>query len=322
MGKFCFVGSKGGETMKALCAVDGSKFSMIAVEALGAVFPQCLREVVLVHVIDTSLLESGLKKEGTKTGKIKKILAALEAEGKKVLKAAEAHATQVLNQQTGKTLVKIRSVLAKGHTANAIVKEAEKREPHLMVLGSRGFHDIQGYFMGSVSRKVLSHAPCPVLIVKDPIQTPIQVVLAVDGSTASTQAANFLKSWISPDVGSVHVLSVVPQALRGFGSSARVKPYTKALTAVFQKHAQEAMAQVRSRLLKKKFEVTSEVVPGHPRETILDCLVNHEASLAVLGAKGLTAPERFQMGSVSEWVAAYSGCSILVVRPHMKRFVV
>ena len=72
----------------------------------------------------------------------------------------------------------------------------------------------------------------------------------------------------------------------------------------------------------KKFEVTSEVVPGNHRETILDGLVNHEASLAVLGAKGLTGPERFQMGSVSEWVAAYSGCSILVVRPHIKRFVV
>ncbi|NIO07252.1 MAG: universal stress protein, partial [Deltaproteobacteria bacterium] len=37
--------------------------------------------------------------------------------------------------------------------------------------------------------------------------------------------------------------------------------------------------------------------------------------LAVLGAKGLTGPERFQMGSVSEWVAAHAGCSILVVRP-------
>jgi nucleotide-binding universal stress UspA family protein len=308
--------------MKALCAVDGSKFSMRAVEALGALFHQSLREVILVHVIDTSLLESGLKKEGTKTGKTKKILTALETEGKKILKASEAYANQVFNQQTEKALVRIRSVLVKGHAANAIVKEAEKRQPHLVVLGSRGFHDIQGYFMGSVSRKVLSHAPCPVFIVKDPIQTPVRVVLAVDGSTASTRAANYLKSWISPDLVSVHVLSVVPQALRGLGSSVRVKPYTKALTAVFQKQAQETTAQVRSIFLKKKLNVTSEVVPGNPRETILDCLVNHEAGLAVLGAKGLTGPERFQMGSVSEWVAAYSGCSILVVRPHVKQFVV
>jgi len=303
--------------MKALCAVDGSKFSMRAIEALGTVFHQSLREVILVHVIDTSLLESGLKKEGTKTGKTKKILTALETEGKKILKASEAYANQVFNQQTEKALVRVRSVLVKGHAANAIVKEAEKRQPHLVVLGSRGFHDIQGYFMGSVSRKVLSHAPCPVFIVKDPIQTPVRVVLAVDGSTASTRAANYLKSWISPDLVSVHVLSVVPQAHRGLGASVRVKPYTKALTEAFQKQAQETTAQVRSLLFKKKFDVTSKVVTGNPRETILDCLVTHEASLAVLGAKGLTGPERFQMGSVSEWVAAYSGCSILVVRPHI-----
>ena len=171
--------------------------------------------------------------------------------------------------------------------------------------------------MGSVSRKVLSHAPCPVFIVKDPIQTPVQTVLAVDGSTASTRATNYLKSWISPEVGSVHVLSVVPQAHRGLGASVRVKPYTKALTEAFQEQAQETTVQVRSLLFKKKFEVTSEVVAGNPRAAILDCLVTHEASLAVLGAKGLTGPERFQMGSVSEWVAAYSGCSILVVRPHI-----
>jgi nucleotide-binding universal stress UspA family protein len=301
--------------MKVLCAVDGSKYSMKAVEALGALFHQSLREVILVHVMDTSLLESGLKKEGTTTGKTKKILLALEAEGKKNLKASETYASQVLNKKQGKALVKIHSILAKGHAAYAIVKEAEKRKPHLMVLGSRGFHDIQGYFMGSVSRKVLSHAPCPVFIVKDPLQTPVQVVLAVDGSTASTRAANYLKSWISPDLVSVHILSVVPKASRGLGSSARTKPYTKALTDAFQKQAQETNAQVRLLLLKKKFDVTSEIVTGNPRETILDCLVTHESGLAILGAKGLTGPERFQMGSVSEWVAAYSGCSILVVRP-------
>ena len=303
--------------MKVVCAVDGSKYSMRAVEALGTVFHQSIGEVILIHVMDTSLLESGLKKEGIKTGKTKKILSTLEAEGKKILKTSEAHATQVFNQKAGKKLVKIRSVLVKGHAAYSLVKEAEKRKPHLIVLGSRGFHDIKGYFMGSVSRKVLSHAPCPVFIVKDPIQIPVQMVLAVDGSTASMRATKYLKSWISPEVGSVHVLSVVPQAHRGLGASVRVKPYTKALTEAFQKQAQETTAQVRSLLFKKKFEVTSEVVAGNPRAAILDCLVTHEASLAVLGAKGLTGPERFQMGSVSEWVAAYSGCSILVVRPHI-----
>ncbi|MDH5575351.1 MAG: universal stress protein, partial [Nitrospirota bacterium] len=103
--------------MKALCAVDGSKFSMRAVEALGTLFQQSLREVILVHVIDTGLLELGLKKEGIATGKTKKILTTLKAEGKKVLKDSEAYATKVLNQKPGEALVKIRSVLVNGHAA-------------------------------------------------------------------------------------------------------------------------------------------------------------------------------------------------------------
>jgi nucleotide-binding universal stress UspA family protein len=284
---------------------------MWGVEALGTLFHQSLREVILLHVMDTSLLDLGLKKEGTTTGKTKKILTTLEAEGRNILKTSQTHATRVLSQRTGSPLVHVRPVLAKGHAAYTIVKQAEKRKPHIIILGSRGFHDIKGYLMGSVSRKVLSHVPCPVLMVKDPIQTPIQVVLAVDGSNASKRAANYLLSWMPPDLVSVHVLSVVPQV----GLGARSKPYSTALRDAFQKQAQETTAHIRSLFLKKKFEVTSDVVPGNPRAAILDCLVNREARLAMLGAKGLTGPERFHMGSVSEWVAAYSGCSILVVRP-------
>jgi nucleotide-binding universal stress UspA family protein len=298
--------------MKALCAVDGSKYSSWAVEALGALFHQSLREVILVHVMDPSPFALGLKKEGAKTGKVKKVLTGLEAEGRKILKTAEAQATRVLSQRKRNHDVRVRSVLAKGHAAYAIVKEAEKRKPAVIVLGSRGFHEIKGYLMGSVSRKVLTHAPSPVLIVKEPLPIPAQVVLAVDGSNASKRAANYLKSWIPSNLISAHVLSVVPKSL---GGSARSKPYGQALMETFQKQAQDMTAQVRELLRMKNYEVTSQVVAGNPRETILNCLVEQEANLAVLGAKGLTSPERFPMGSVSEWIAAYSGCSILVVRP-------
>jgi nucleotide-binding universal stress UspA family protein len=297
--------------MKALCAVDGSKNSMRGVEPLGTLFHQSLREVILLYAMDTSQLDPILKKEGTHSGKTKKILATLEAEGRKILKASQAQAARVLSQRRGRPLVHVRPVLSKGHAAYTIIKQAEKRNPHIIIMGSRGFHDIKEYLLGSVSRRVVSHAPCPVLLVKDPIQTPVRVVLAVDGSVASKRAADYLKTWMTPASSSVHVVSVVPQVSPRF----RSQPYTTALVDVFQKQAQETTAQIRSLFIKKKFKVTTEVVPGNPRTAILDSLVNREASLAVLGAKGLTGPERFQMGSVSEWVAAYSGCSILIVRP-------
>jgi nucleotide-binding universal stress UspA family protein len=300
----------GREGMKALCAVDGSNCSIRGIEALGNLFRHVLREIILVHVMDTSFLDPVLKKEGTQSRKTQKILTTLEEEGRRILQSSQIHITRVLSQRKEGPSVRVRAILAKGHAAYTIVKQAEKRKPSIIILGSRGFLDIQQYILGSVSRKVLSHAPCPVLIVKDPIHTPARVVLAVDGSNASKRAANYLNSWISPDLVSVHVLSVIPK----LGSRGKSQPYATALRDALQKQAQETTAQIRSRFLKKKFKVTTEVIPGNPRAAILDSLVNREANLAVLGAKGLTGPERFQMGSVSEWVAAYSGCSILVVR--------
>ena len=216
--------------MNALCAVDGSKCSMRGVEALGTLFRGSLREVILLHIMDTSFLDPVMKKGGAKTEKTKKILATLESEGRNILKNAQAHAARALSQRIG-GLVRIRPVLTKGHAAYSIVKQAEKWKPHIIILGSRGFHDIHEYLLGSVSRKVLSHSPCPVLLVKDPIRTPAQVVLAVDGSHASKRAADYLKTWMPKDSISVHVLSVVPQVSR----RVRSLPYANALGDAWQK---------------------------------------------------------------------------------------
>lgn len=302
--------------MKILCAVDGSEFSNWAIKALGTLFHYSLKEVVLLHIVDSLPFKAGLKKEGAGATKIKKALGALEGEAKKVLKSFEGKASVAISQAATEPFVAIRPVLARGHVAETIIKQAEMRKPDLIIMGSRGLGDIKGYLMGSVSRKVLSYAPCAVLTVKEAIPENPHAVLAVDGSKASKRAANRLKAWTMPELISVHVLSVVPHFLTDIAPKVLSKAHVQALTEPFQIRAQELTAQYRGLFLKEGYEVTAEVLAGNPREVILNCLEKKKADLAVLGSKGLTGPERFQMGSVSEWVAAYAPCSVLVVRPH------
>jgi nucleotide-binding universal stress UspA family protein len=60
--------------------------------------------------------------------------------------------------------VEIESKLLEGDAAEQLVSEAEGAD--LLVVGSRGRSGIASVLLGSVSRHVVSHALCPVVVVK------------------------------------------------------------------------------------------------------------------------------------------------------------
>ena len=59
-------------------------------------------------------------------------------------------------------------IVAEGHTAEQILKAIAAESIDLVVLGARGLGAISRVLVGSTSAKVLSHAPCSVLIVRQP----------------------------------------------------------------------------------------------------------------------------------------------------------
>lgn len=58
-----------------------------------------------------------------------------------------------------------------GPAADAILRVADARKCDLIVMGSRGQGALTSMLLGSVSHKVLSHAPVPVLTVQNPTET-------------------------------------------------------------------------------------------------------------------------------------------------------
>lgn len=56
--------------------------------------------------------------------------------------------------------------ILEGPPAEAILNVAETRQVDLIVMGSRGLGRLTGLLLGSQSQKVVSHAKCPVLIVR------------------------------------------------------------------------------------------------------------------------------------------------------------
>lgn len=56
--------------------------------------------------------------------------------------------------------------VVEGHPANVLVHAA--RGASLVVVGSRGHGGFVGALLGSVSQHVVTHAPCPVVVVRHP----------------------------------------------------------------------------------------------------------------------------------------------------------
>jgi len=64
--------------------------------------------------------------------------------------------------------VTVRTTVAEGYPAKVLLDAAKGAE--LLVVGSRGHHAVSGLLLGSVGLHCATHAPCPVLIVREPVQ--------------------------------------------------------------------------------------------------------------------------------------------------------
>lgn len=59
---------------------------------------------------------------------------------------------------------RVRPEVAEGHAASVLLRAA--RNADLLVVGSRGHGEVAGMFLGSVAQHVVTHATCPVLVVR------------------------------------------------------------------------------------------------------------------------------------------------------------
>lgn len=136
---------------RILLAVDGSEHALRAAKVAGDL-ARCmkseLRVVVVYNPIPPYLGEPNLQNA---------INARLN-EAQAILQKAVVAVGDVPQE--------IHTELIEGDSAEAIIEVANTRKSDVIVMGSRGLGRLAGLLLGSTSQKVVSHAPCPVLIVR------------------------------------------------------------------------------------------------------------------------------------------------------------
>ena len=137
---------------RILLSVDGSAHALEAARRLGRLVDAAGAEISLLHVQPPTGIwndpDTKRRRDIEQRREAERMFAAMSAP---------------LAQQG---LISHRQVLAEGDPAEEIVKCADEIGADLIAMGSHGRTGVLRLLMGSVSRKVLDHAPCPVLIVR------------------------------------------------------------------------------------------------------------------------------------------------------------
>ena len=297
--------------MRILCAVDGSEQAQWGVHALEAFAEREPELVTLLHVVDLSLLKAG---SGRNPVAAKRALTAMEKAGALLLRDAERTARVALGQAATGPRTDFRTILAHGPFAKTIARHATRMKADLMVMGCRGLSDIKGFLLGSTSRQVAAIAPCPLLVLKQPLTRLSRVTLAVDDSKPSRLAARFLRNRLLPDTATLTILTSLESPVTDLATRYLSESQLAALTAPAMERAAALMTRLHDEFLKDGYAVTTAVRMDHVIDTIVKQVEADRSDLLVIGSRELTKSERLHLGSVSETLLRHAPCSVLIVR--------
>ncbi len=147
-------------TMKIMLAIDGSKYSAAAAQALGSQIKSQNAEVLVFQVVEPLVysvppqMSPGYAPEMAERRKER--MQEAEASAKRAAEGLRAAGFQVSTR------------VAEGEIRSGILDVAAEWHADLIVVGSHGRTGLQRMLLGSVAEAVARHARCSVLIVRIP----------------------------------------------------------------------------------------------------------------------------------------------------------
>ena len=242
---------------------------------------------------------------------------------------------------------RVETVIDFGDVGERILHHARLTSADLIVMGSRGFGELKGLVMGSVSHKVFHLAPCSCVTVHHSDGQPAldginSILVPTDGSDQADKAVD-LASDIAAKTGSklflMYVMSRGPSLeklrasidLEQLSENARneldpaLHPIAEHVSSAFIPPvvSKDALNEIGEQVLARGQQIAQAkgvevaglvVIDGDPARKIIQIAKREKADLIAMGSRGLGGAEGLLTGSVSYKVTHTAPCSCLVVR--------
>ncbi len=287
--------------MRILLAVDGSEQSTDAARALEHLAPA--EQVLALHVLDVLVPAYPTMVPEAVRDLRAAVEPRLRAEGERILNRLST----ILPRDAGQVLTRMES----GSPAELIVAIAGEERIDLIALGARGVGPVHELVLGSVSHRVLTHAPCPAFVVKGPMRSLRRVLLPVQEAEDADAAVKFLAGKPFRGPLEVTVLTVLPLAQQMWPEGAgNIDAFRETALA----NARSFVESVAARLSALGYSAKGTARIGFPSGEIIHESMASNSDLILMGSRGRRGLTRFLLGSVSHAVVHRATRSVLIFR--------
>jgi len=150
---------------KILVPVDFSDFSTKALDYALAFADQFNARIVLLHVVEPAVYPESYML----------VASALDDLNNDLLRGAKQKLGALSKERIGNQ-VPSESLVRTGRAYSGITAAAQELDVDLIILATHGYTGLKHVLLGSTAERVVRHAPCPVLTVRDPehefVETP------------------------------------------------------------------------------------------------------------------------------------------------------
>jgi nucleotide-binding universal stress UspA family protein len=284
---------------KILLATDGSEHAQDAARLLGSLPLAAGTQIQVVLVVDP------------------RVEALLDGEPEEHRRQSLAIAERAASSLRREGIEATARVLA-GDADHQLILEADEWKADLLVIGSRGLTGLASFVLGSVARNVAKHAHCSVLVARAPEHGLRRVLLALDGSTHSDQAAALAAVFPLTAGTAVDLIHVVQPPRPAVGADYFADGYLAEALVEGEREQREwgeqMLGSVAEKLAAQGRKTSLQVRSGDPATEILALAEETGADLIIAGAKGESLIEHLLTGSVADRLLKKATCSVLLVR--------
>ena len=212
----------------------------------------------------------------------------------------------------------------KGNYSHEICELAAKLEADLIVATTHGHTGLKHLFLGSTAERLVQHAPCPILVVRErerdflrangqaTSQASIQlkkILIPVDFFESSRAGLEYAFRFAQVWSAELVLLNCVPLPLPVYGEYDRALPL---MDDYAQDSAKQEMQELIGELQSRGFSVAGTTKVGAPAETICDYAHEHDMDLIIASTQGSTGLKHAFVGSTAEHIVRCAPCPILV----------